>query len=189
MNQTTDEMPLFDHLQQLLSSIELVVGVSEIHGVITGLLCAGNLKALAVWFEDLFKERSSEDLLVRETRQLLGQAFSATRNQINHDDLEFSLYLPSDSLSLQERAKCLSDWCQGFLYGLGLAGVEDNSLSVNAREVIADISEMTKLDYENIEPDEVSEVAYTELQEFLRVATLLIWEELSAVREAADESK
>jgi yecA family protein len=189
MEQPLSKMPPFDRFDHLLNAIELEVGASEIHGVISGLLCIGHTEAHADWFADLFDNRSSDDLLVREARQLLGQLYQTTRIQIDDEDLEFSPYLPSDSLSLQERAKCLSEWCQGFLYGLGLAGVDEGALSGDAREALKDLSEFTKLDDENIELDEASEAAYVELQEFLRIATLLIWEELSTFRKAANEPK
>ena len=119
----------------------------------------------------------------------LGQLYQATRDQINDQGTVFSLFLPDDGLSLQDRAKCLSEWCQGFLYGLGLAGIHQEALAGDANEAIQDIAEFTKLDYENIESDEASESAYMELLEYLRVATALIWEELSSNRTATDESE
>jgi uncharacterized protein YgfB (UPF0149 family) len=62
-------------------------------------------------------------------------------------------------------------------------------LQGDAGEAILDITEFTKLDYENITSDEASEMAYVELEEYLRVATSLIWEELSSIRNGADESE
>ena len=189
MNQSPGQVPPFEHFAQLLNAVELDAGASEIHGVIAGLLCAGHTDAHAVWFTDLFANRSSDDLLVKEVRQMLGQLYRATRDQIGDEGNIFSPYLPGDGVPLQERAKCLSEWCQGFLYGLGLAGIDRQALVGDANEAILDIAEFTKLDFENIESDEASESAYTEIQEYLRVSTMLIWEELSSMRNTADESK
>jgi yecA family protein len=189
MNQTPSQVPPFERFRQLLQAIELDVGASEIHGVITGLLCAGHADAHAAWFADLFANRSSEDLLVTEARQMLGQLYQATQEQLSDAGIAFSPYLPGDSLSLPERAECLTQWCQGFLYGLGLAEIDWQALAKDANEAILDITEFTKLDYENIMSDEASELAYVQLQEYLRVATLLIWEELSTIRNRANESK
>ncbi len=149
MEQSPGNVPSFERFDQLLNGIEFEVGASEIHGVISGLLCTGHAQAHADWFADLFANRSSDDLLIREARQLLGQLYQATRSQLGDQGLGFAPYLPSDSLCLQERAKCLGEWCQGFLYGLGLAGVDEAALPGDAREAINDISEFTKLDYEN----------------------------------------
>jgi uncharacterized protein YgfB (UPF0149 family) len=103
-------------------------------------------------------------------------------------NLDFSPYLPGDGHSLVDRAKCLSEWCQGFLYGLGLAGVDYKRLTGEIKEALHDIAEFTKLDYQAIESDDASEAAYMQLHEFLRVAILLIWEDLSSIRDTANES-
>jgi yecA family protein len=189
MNQSPGQPPPFERFTQLLKAVDLAVGASEIHGVIAGLLCAGHADAHAAWFADLFANHSSDDLRVKEARQMLGELYRATRDQINDEGELFSPYLPGDGLSLQERAKCLSEWCQGYLYGLGLAGIDRRLLQGDAGEAILDITEFTKLDYENITSDEASEMAYVELEEYLRVATSLIWEELSSIRNGADESE
>jgi uncharacterized protein YgfB (UPF0149 family) len=189
MNQTPSLPPSFDRFSELLDAIDLGAGASEIHGVIVGLLCVGHTDAHAAWFAELYTNRASDDLLVQESRQMLGQLYQATLEQINDEGNLFVPYLPGDGVSLQERAKCLSEWCQGFLYGLGLAGIDPHALEGDAQEAILDIAEFTKLDYENISLDEASELAYAELQEYLRVATLLIREELSSLRNAANESK
>ena len=189
MNQTPSQLPSFARFSELSDAIDLEVGASEIHGVMIGLLCVGHTDAHADWFADLYANRSPDDLLVQESRQMLGQLYQATLEQINDEGNLFTLYLPDDGLSLQERAKCLSEWCQGFLYGLGLAGIDPHSLPGDAQEAILDISEFTKLDYENISLDEASEMAYMELREYIRVATLLIREELSSIRYIANESK
>ena len=189
MNQTPSQLPSFDRFTKLLNAIDLDVGASEIHGVVIGLLCIGHTDAHAAWFADLFANRSSDDLLVQESRQVLGQLYQASIDQLNDEGNIFSPYLPDDGLSLPERAKCLSEWCQGFLYGLGLAGIDSHRLGGGAQEALLDIAEFTRLDYEDLACDEASEMAYAELQEYLRVATLLIREELSSIRNAANESK
>ena len=180
-------MPSYERFDQLLDSIGLDVGASEVHGVLCGLLCAGHSDAHATWFEELFENCSSDDLLVREVRQLLGQLYQETQDQLLGDDLGFNVYLPHDQSPLTEIAGRLTEWCQGYLYGLGLAGLAENQFAGDAKEAIGDISEITRLDYENIEKEEASEAALVDLEEFLRVATLLIWEELAPHREAAND--
>ena len=188
MNQTPD-MPPHSRVDQLFDSIDLGVSASEMHGVICGLFSAGHADAHAAWFEELFANRSSDDLLVREARQLLGQLYLATQLQLTGTELDFSPLLPSDDSPLQERARSLSQWCQGYLYGLGMAGITEPLLRGDAKEVIGDISEFTRLDYANLEPGEAAEMAYMELVEFLRVATLLIGDELSGKKAVDHDCK
>ena len=175
-------LPDFSRFDQALESIGLELGASETHGVICGLLCAGTSEAHIEWIENLFRDRPSDDLLVREARGMLGQLYVATRDQIGDEGLEFSLLLPEGNAPLKARAQALIDWCEGYLYGLGMAGVTEQQLVGDAKEALSDISEFTRLDLDTLAEDEGSESDYMELQEFLRVATLLIREELASAR-------
>ncbi|MEN8177133.1 MAG: UPF0149 family protein [Pseudomonadota bacterium] len=183
----TPKTPPYERFSQLIESVELDVGASEVHGVLCGLLCAGHSDAHVAWFEELFANRSSDDLLVREVRQSLGQLYQVTQSQMNGDDHGFTPYLPNDKSPLTERASRLTEWCQGYLYGLGLAGLSEKQFVGNAKEAIGDIAEISRLDHEHIEAEEEAEAAFVELEEFLRVAALLVWEELASYRGAADD--
>jgi uncharacterized protein len=176
-------MPEFSRFDQALESIGLDLGASETHGVICGLICAGTSQAHVDWIEGLFSDRPSNDLLVKEARGMLGQLYLVSRQQLGEDISEFTPLLPDDEASLQTRAGALSQWCEGLLYGLGLAGISEQQLATDAREALNDISEFTRLDVDSLEEGESSERAFVELSEFLRVATLLIREELSDIRQ------
>lgn len=176
-------MPDYSRFDQALESIGLDQGASGTHGVICGLICAGTSQAHVDWIESLFYERPSDDLLVREARQMLGQLYLATRYQLAEETPEFMLLLPEDEAKLKTRAEAMVEWCEGYLYGLGLAGISEQHLVGDANEALSDISELTRLDMDTLEDDESSESAYVELLEFLRVATLLIKEELADSRE------
>ena len=185
----TPKLPPYDRLSQLAESIELAVGVSEFHGVICGLLCAGHADAHVRWIEELFAAYAPDDLLVREVRQSLGQLYQVTRNQISGEDLGFDPYLPDDRAPLSARLECMALWCQGYLYGLGLAGLSENEFAGDAREIIRDVSEITRMDYESIEEGEANEAAFRELAEFLKVGVLLIWQELTEYRDRTNDQK
>lgn len=185
MNETTT-LPDYARFDQALESIGLDQGASETHGVLCGLVCAGTSQAHVDWIEQLFSDRPSDDLLVREARQMLGQLYLASRQQIEDEALEFVLLLPQDATPLEQRVQALVNWCEGYLYGLGMAGVSELQLIGDAKEALSDISEFTRLDLDAVEEGESYEAAYMELQEFLRVATLLIREELATAREDSD---
>lgn len=176
-------MPDYSRLEGALNSIGLAVGASEIHGVICGLVSAGTSQSHVDWMEALFEDWPEEDLLAREARELIGQLYFVTRDQIGNEDFSFMPFLADDSQPIAVRAKGLRDWCVGYLYGLGLAGISDRQLEGDAREALQDISHFTRLDYESLESGEATEQAYTELQEFLKVVTLLVWGELADIGE------
>lgn len=179
-------LPNYSRFDEALQSIGLDQGASQTHGVLCGLICAGTSEAHVAWIEDLFRDRPSDDLLVREARQMLGQLYLASRQQMSDEALAFALLLPEDGVTLKERAQALVDWCEGYLYGLGMAGITEQQLVGDAKEALSDISEFTRLDLDALEGGESDESAYMELQEFLRVATLLIKEELASAQESSD---
>jgi len=179
-------LPNYSRFEQALESIGLDLGASEIQGVIVGMICGGTSQDHVAWVESLFSERPSDDLLVREARQMLGQLYQASKRQLVNEELEFTLLLPDDDTSLKQRTRALVNWCEGYLYGLGMGGVSERQLVGDAKEALEDISAFTQLDLESVEEDESYESAYTELQEFLRVATLLIREELLSARESSN---
>ncbi|MCU7866817.1 MAG: UPF0149 family protein [Candidatus Thiodiazotropha sp. (ex Lucinoma borealis)] len=182
-------MPDYSRLEGAMNSIGLDLGVSEIHGVICGLVCAGTSQSHVDWMEALFEDWPTEDLLAREARELIGQLYFATRDQIGHDDLSFMPFMPDDSQPITDRAKGLRDWCEGYLFGLGLAGVSDLQLVGDAKEALQDITHFTRLDYASLDDGEATEQAYLELQEFLKVVTLLIWGDLAEIRENVHASE
>ena len=100
-----------------------------------------------------------------------------TREAVDGPALGFSPLLPDDERPLAERVQALTLWCEGFLYGLGLTGTSDANLSSQAAEAVRDLAEITRADVELSGDSEEDETAFTELQEFLWVAAMLIHEE------------
>lgn len=176
-------MPDHSRFGQALESIGLDLAASEGHGVICGLICAGTTQAHIDWIEGLFHDRPSDDLLVREARQLFGELYLASNRQLGDETAQFELLLPDEASGLLARAKGVVEWCQGFLYGLGLAGIDERHLLGDAKETLHDISEFTRLDLDALEEDDDAASDLMELEEFLRVATMLIHEDLAENRD------
>lgn len=170
-----------DHetLQQRLTSAGIETDGSELHGILCGLLSSGERDAESIWLEEIFSDTTdSQDLLVQECRSALFGLSAETRSLLEGEGLGFALLLPGDQRPLPERAASVSRWCQGFLYGVGLAGIQlDEQLSGETREALSDVAEIAKMDLEGVGGDETEEEALTEIVEFLRVAVMLLWED------------
>jgi hypothetical protein len=80
--------------------------------------------------------------------------------------------LPDDDAPVAERGEALVAWCRGFLGGVGLAGIEPK-LGEEAREALGDVARIAESDVSYDDPD-ADEEALVELEEFVRVAALLI---------------
>lgn len=180
---------LYQRLAHGLSDSALCPSPAEVHGILCGLICGGHPYAEATWLAEVVLEAPQGDLLaqgsVREVRMGLDALAQRTRADIDGPGLGFSLLLPADEAPLRERAVAVYDWCRGFLYALGLAGVGEGDLSDQTREVFRDFADITRLDLDDLDDGEDHEDALTEIVEFLWVAAMLVYEERVAAREGA----
>ena len=108
-------------------------------------------------------------------QKLLQSAFQ----DLAHPHFQLTLLLPDDNSPIETRLTAVAQWCQGFLYGLGL-GCPDPAIwsQPNIKEALEDIAQIQKIDTQP-EEHEDSEKDYIELVEYLKIATILIFEECS----------
>ncbi len=171
----------FDLVQSALESLGASADAAESHGVLCALLIDN--AALAIWLGHTLDELPERDnVLARERLGVLEQLFEETREQLNNEDLGFELLLPDESDDFGLRLLGLSDWCQGFLYGIGVTGkARDDSLDNEARECLSDLLEISKLSHHEDGSDE-AELQLAEIVEHVRVATLLLNEMLNPLK-------
>jgi yecA family protein len=150
---------------------------AEAHGILCAMLCAGGSGAEESWIAELLAGADETDLLAQECRLSLQELAKRTREELTGSQIGFTPMLPDDSAPLAERASGLYDWSRGFLYGLGLSGMDASRLSDPVREAFGDFVSITRLDLDELEDSEENERALMELVEFVRVAVLLIYEE------------
>jgi uncharacterized protein len=145
---------------------------AEAHGMATGMLCVNGQTDSASWLTELLH---NSDSVLNENKYVLLRFFEETRRLLASDEYEFDLFLPEDDTSLIERVEALKNWCSGFLFGVG-SGSPASNWSKNAREILKDIAEFTRLDA-NAEGEE-DERSFMEITEYLRSAVLLLRDEL-----------
>ena len=161
-------------LAETLSRMQAGINASELHGSLTGYLCAGGRARAEGWTDAL-----ALDLGASAGDDVFTELHRYCRSQIDDVDLGFEPLLPNDDVSLKLRAEALVDWCRGFLGGIGLAGGSSlgAGLSEDAGEIIRDFSTIaaSHFDYSDTEEDER---ALVEVLEFVRVGVLLLYSEL-----------
>lgn len=167
----------YQELTRCLAISELCPSAAEAHGILCAMLCAGKPRAVESWVGDLLAGVDEASSSTQECRRALQDLASRTYEEIRGSEIAFSPLLPDESLPVAERALGLYDFSRGFLYGLGLAGAGTDRLSDQVREVVDDFSSITRLDLDGLEDSEDNERALMELTEFVRVATLLVYEE------------
>lgn len=166
-------MPSYQTLSTFLQKNALPFDASEAHGLFCGLLC-GTTASQPQWQEILLKDQDPEI-----DTELLQALYAWTMQKLSDFDLEFQLLLPADKKPLPSRAEALTLWCQGFLTGLKFAHVSLKSKNQDVLEALKDISEIAKMNYEEVAANNENEdeSAYVELVEYVRVAVLMIYQE------------
>jgi uncharacterized protein YgfB (UPF0149 family) len=162
-------------LARALETLHLGMGASDLHGSLTGYLCAGGSAGADEWPAALELEPDAKTILQHEA---LSRLYGDCRAQLDDPDLGFEPLLPADDVPVEQRADALVEWCRGFLGGVGLSGSATGFLSADANEVLADLGRIaaSHFDYDNAEEDET---ALSEVLEFVRVGVLLLHTELT----------
>ncbi len=177
--------PTFAELNAVLASLHTGCSAAELHGVLSGLLAGGarlNRQALVKALEaHTNADQAFGDELVAKLWQLNLQSLE----ELNASELEFALLLPDDDEALRLRVQALADWSQGFLVGFGTA-VRPNDTRVHSetvKETLQDIVHIANVDVERDGDEEADELAYAELFEFVRLATIHLFEEMAPMEE------
>jgi uncharacterized protein len=168
----------YAELAAALKTLRLGMGASDLHGSLTGYLCAGGRAGAAEWPHALALEPEPPATLNDAALQRL---YTDCRAQLEDPDLAFEPLLPGSDQPVEQRAEALVEWCRGFLGGVGLSGAQPRGLSVDATEVLSDINRIasSRFDYDDAEEDET---ALSEVLEFVRVGVLLLHAEMRKPR-------
>ena len=166
----SDDLPSWSSVDEEARALSLSTTPSELHGALCGWMAGGGADTpdwLSKVLADENAARVSPDGALDELRAI-------TRSQFEDRDFGFALLLPDDDAPLVERSEALFDWCRGFLGGFGLSAGADPPLSDESREALEDLARLAAATPEP-EGDEEDEAAYAEIEEFVRVAVLLLY--------------
>lgn len=171
---TSQALPTFADLNQLLDKTANKMNPAQAQGFICGLLLRQS-EHTSGW-EHLITGEDQAAPIADALRSFM----KATAKQLSDFTFDFQLILPEDETDLSFRAESLTLWCQGFLSGMKTAEVPlTGHTSSDVTEAIQDIVEIAKMRYEEVVDNEEDEAAYTELVEFVRMAVILIYQELN----------
>ena len=178
-----DELPDYVAMERSLGRAAVDASGAEIHGMACGLLVVDQAFSQDAWLAQVL-QGSPQDFHVQEARTLLRELFTATRQQLNDPGMAFELFLPEDD-ALETRVEAMQDWCQGFSYGLAMAGVKDmHKLPEDSREWAEDVVRIGSSGELEMEDEEEGENALAEIIEYLRVGVLMMNEEMQPMKAA-----
>lgn len=173
-------MPGYEAVEDSLRNAGAAAGAAEVHGTLCGLLTANLGCGAGAWLREVLPADGEGP--GEAVPQALSALFEATRTQLADALLSFDLLLPPDDSDLARRVEALGLWCQGFLYGLALAGVgEPRTLPQDSAEIVRDLSEIARTGF-SLDDAEADEAAFQEIHEYVRVGVLLVSEELQPLK-------
>lgn len=161
--------PALTEVDDAIRTLGLGVDASELHGALCGWLAGGGAQTTG-WLKQILADDAAPQIPADSTLDRLRKVSAA---QLDDRSFGFELMLPADDASLSERSGALFDWCRGFLGGFGLAAGHAPPLSDEGTEALADIAKLAAATPQD-DGDEDDEQALAEIEEFVRVATLLL---------------
>lgn len=165
----SEPLPTLTEVEQACREAELAMPAAELHGGLCGWLAGGG-DAGGNW---LARVMVDDSLPAPPEGSVLARLQVATRAQFEDRDFGLVLLGPGDDASLAERSGALFDWCRGFVGAFGLAAGADPRLSEEGEEALADLARLARATAQD-EGDEDDETALAEIEEFVRVAALLL---------------
>ena len=171
----------YEEFERVLRDARALPEPAEAHGTLAGALCSSRDYGLIEWVREILPDDSPEEAALQSS--VLQNVYNSMVSKLAGSEADFEPLLPDDQAPLTERADALSQWCQGFLYGLGSGATGDpGKVSVEAGEIIRDFTEITHVGVDADEQNEENEVAFAEVVEFVRVGVQLLFAELAPAR-------
>ena len=165
-----NELPDFNAVASQAASLGLAATPAELHGGLCGWLAGGGVDR-ADWMAAVLADA---DLPAPEAGSALAQLRAVTVAQLEDRDFGFDLLLADPGAALNDRIGALFEWCRGFLGGFGLATGSRPALSEEGQEALEDLARLASSRSEEFETGDEDEDALAEIEEFVRVAVLLL---------------
>lgn len=167
----------FDEIQAVLEQHDIFANASEIHGVIAGMLCGGTPIDSTTWLgpvSDFFHQGLTFNEPIEALLQMM---FKAIGQSLMDENLPFKPLLPDDEENLTVRSAAFASWTEGFMSGFALNKGVLAGASDDVNESIRDFAEISKMTTD-LEENEENEEAFFEVYEYVRISTLMCFDEL-----------
>ena len=159
-----DDISGWSDWSQKFDGIEEISSPSELHGLLTGIVCVTEAPTRDEWLQILSTLNIPK--MDDEALALLTEEGEDVAHALNDDELDYLPMLPDDEHFLVERVQALADWCAGVVLGFGLAS---GHLRNDEQELIEHLQDVAAVEFDESDNDEEGEMSYQELFEFVRL--------------------
>ena len=146
------------------SKIEEISSPSELHGLLTGIVCVTQAPTGDEWQQIL--ATLEIPALEQQILQILTDEAEDIAHALSEDELDYLPLLPDDEHVLVDRVQALADWCAGVVLGFGLAS---GHIRPDEMELIEHLQDVAAVEFDESDDDEEGEESYQELYEFVRL--------------------
>lgn len=164
----------------MLDQSYLMASAAEVHGLIAGLLSAGVSAEPAKILPVLHDFLNDGQALSPPVKADISDLIMQTSESLAQTDYSFALLLPGDDDSLPERLEAMVEWTQSFLVGFAIQQNDLSLCSVDVKDAIEELTEITKIDVFAIDDNsaESNEESYFLVLEHIRLLVLTCYNEV-----------
>lgn len=185
LQQDTQVAITFDDLANLLAPLGTLNSPSELHGLLCGKLAGGANLTETAWLLDAVAFLDFLNAPDEGVRDALTRVFNHTLGGLQGQD-GVTLMLPDDDTSLEDRARCLSEWCHGFLTGFGSVELaKPRQLDDDDREMLQDIAGIVQIEIDEDQLAPSAEADFMEVVEYVRMAVASLYFEFAPKQDLA----
>ncbi len=173
------QLPAYDRFIETIAVLNAPICGSELHGVMCSYLCAGAVQAGEAYLRALIPNKHQP--LMKEAILAIFGVFAVSQQQLLNFDFEFQMMLPAEDRPMVERAEAFRAWCDGFIQGMSMLGIEGKAFEdEETQEAFEHLNEFACLDYQALTVTEEDERALFDVNEYTRLAVLRIHHDLQA---------
>ncbi len=184
---TTLKLPSYESFSQAISSLDLPISSSGLHGVMCGYLSTGASRSAETYVRALMAQQHDDG--TRTAARALFNLLAITEQQMTQQQYEFEILLPDEHQRLIDRAKAFSEWCEGYSQGAMMGGIDEHEFEdEETKEAYEHILEFANLDYEAIDVSHDDERSFMEVCEYTRIAVMHIHTDLQLNPILADDN-
>ena len=177
----------YQTLAMLLGQQGVVMTAAEMHGLLTGLVCGGDIDPS---FMTLLQQLTNDGKAFNHSlTELLKKIYTELKATLLDDGFGLQLLLPNvEDSHLFTQVEALAGWVNHFLLGLGVTQPKLEQVTGEAGEAIDDLRTIAQLGYDEDEDKEILEQSLEEVLEYVRIAALLCFEQFNPVAQRTMEA-
>jgi len=165
----------FDELNNLLTGVSAGVQAPECHGFLAGRACIAGLTDVDIW-QSYLLAGIDDDAALEECVTVITKLADEIADEIADEEYGFQLLLPDDDEPLEYKSQALSEWCAGFISGLGSSWPENTGMADECNEFLQDLISISRLQGE-VDEDDENQAALYELIEYVRMGVMMLYQE------------